>query len=162
MVRVLGLFRGHAQHRCGPSRCGRARHQGGGRALGHGAFVCDPYFIHKHIDGSSPNNLCMCNIPFEHCDEGTWSFQGLARLDVWHVWASGWTPGRPWTLCEHGTGTLGVWQCLAHVWKTSGTSGQRLAHVWPASGSRLARAQLQSLCGLMAFSARITLTLRTQ
>jgi hypothetical protein len=41
-------FRGHAQHLCGPSRCGRAGHQGGGRALGHGAIVCDPCFIHKH------------------------------------------------------------------------------------------------------------------
>eukprot|EP00966_Prymnesium_polylepis_P280629 6484012-Prymnesium_polylepis.1 len=41
-------FRGHPQHLCGPSRFGRAGHQGGGRALGHGAIVCDPYFIHKH------------------------------------------------------------------------------------------------------------------
>ena len=30
-----------------------------------------------NIDGSSPKNLCVCNIPFEHCAEGTWSFQGL-------------------------------------------------------------------------------------
>eukprot|EP00966_Prymnesium_polylepis_P040545 940787-Prymnesium_polylepis.1 len=50
----------------------------------------------------------------------------LARLGVWHVWASGWTPGRAWTSYACGTDPLGVWQRLAasgrlDVW-TSGTS----------------------------------------
>eukprot|EP00966_Prymnesium_polylepis_P135680 3136483-Prymnesium_polylepis.1 len=57
------------------------------------------------------------NMPFEHYGEG---------LGVWHVWASGWTPGRACTSYARGMGTLGVWQRLAasgrlDVW-TSGTS----------------------------------------
>jgi hypothetical protein len=68
---------------------------------------------------------------------------------VWRVWASCWTPGRAWTSCAHGTGTLDVWQRLADVWQTSGirlaASGQRLADVWQTFGSRLARAQVTTL-----------------
>eukprot|EP00966_Prymnesium_polylepis_P137460 3176446-Prymnesium_polylepis.1 len=47
--------------------------------LGYGAIVCDPFTSFTNIDGSSPKHTsnCVCNIPFEHCAEGTWSFQGL-------------------------------------------------------------------------------------
>ena len=57
---------------------------------------------------------------------------------VWRVWASGWTPGRAWTPCAHGTGTLDVWLRLADVWQTSGRVWPTSGRVWPTSGRRLA------------------------
>jgi hypothetical protein len=129
-------FPGHPEHVCGPSRCGRAalRRRPSLRALG--AIVCDPYFIqiHKHRWLITKQSMFVQHtILALWCSEGTWSFQGLARLDVWHVWASCWTPGRAWTSWN---GHLGVWQRLA----ASGRLG--VWHFWPAvrSGRRLADA----------------------